>query len=130
MGFREFGKKKEYIYGFVPYSGLTWADDYFNTGVALDEQIVWIAGSRIVHTTDGGETWTVEYGKYSPHLMREEAKYTPDYKPGEITRMARAGNRIVAVGRYSQILIRNIEDTPTGISPTSWGVLKREQIAE
>lgn len=110
--------------GFImDYNGVfkdwPYSNSWFSTGVSLDEQRVWVAGARIAYSTGGGETWTVEYGKD-----------TPDFRQGWITKMARAGNRIVGVGKYSQILIRNIEDTPTGVSPISWGQVKQLRDAQ
>ena len=103
-----------YMSGWAP--DLNW---WFSTGFILDEQTGWTAGTRILHTTDGGETWTVEYGPYK--------KRTPDWVyHGWIRRMERAGNNLIAVGWHGQILMRSIDDIPTSVRPASWGTVKKE----
>ncbi len=87
---------------------------WFSTGFILDEQTGWIAGTRIMRTEDGGETWTVEYGPGD------------ELNPEWILRMVRVDNRLIAVGWRGRILMREIGGSSTGISPASWGTLKRE----
>ena len=105
----EYSRHTHYMSGWAPE--LNW---WFSTGFILDEQTGWIAGTRIMRTEDGGETWTVEYG------------------PGDeldaewILRMVRVDNRLIAVGWHGRILMREIGGSSTGISPTSWGEVKRE----
>ena len=71
----------------------------------LDERTGWVAGDRILHTTDGGRNWV------------EEAVFSQGLGPF-LTRMDRAGNRLVVVGHQGQIWSRQIVKTPTAIEAT------------
>ena len=78
-----------------------------NTGVFLNEYTGWLAGERILHTMDGGGSWTVE----------DENSYW-------LTRMIQAGNRLIAVGHEGEVAIREISGFPTAVRATSWGEVK------
>ena len=102
-------------YGFLPkHSGLgllnyALADIWFS-----DPLTGWALGDRILHTTDGGESWI------------EERPY-PEEEAGIswMTKVARAGDRLVAVGGNGKIMIRTLPGH-TNTSPTSWGKVKDE----
>ena len=106
-----------YMSGWAP--SLNW---WFSAGFILDEQTGWIAGTRILHTTDGGETWNLEYGPIDSDERVDVYNW--------ITRMTRVGNRIMAVGWHGIILMRHIEDTPTSIRSVTWGQIKKEMAGE
>ena len=72
----------------------------------LDEKTGWVAGDRILHTTDGGRNWV------------EEAVFSEGLGP-YLTRMDRAGNRLIVVGHQGQIWSRQIEKIPTAVEQTA-----------
>ena len=80
----------------------------FFTGVRLDDQTGWVAGNRIAHTADGGDSWMIESGVG---------------ELGTVFRMEKAGNRLVAVGVTGLILIRDLPGA-SGVFPASWGEVK------
>ena len=74
-----------------------------------DPQTGWAVGDRILHTIDGGETWI------------DEVAISDDLY---LTKIVKAGNRLVAVGLWGNILIRNLPGS-TAVTPTSWGRVKQ-----
>lgn len=70
----------------------------------------WAVGDRILRTTDGGETWI------------EEFAISEDFY---LTKIVKAGNRLISVGLWGNILVRNLPESTT-VESTSWGTLKRK----
>ena len=89
-------------------SELNWE---LNTGAFLDEQTFWIAGDRILHTKNGGNTWIIELDA----TVFEEDHW--------ITRMVNTGSRLMAVGLRGEVMIRDI-GLQTSVRSVSWGELK------
>ena len=87
------------------YGEFNWG---FLSGVLLDSHTGWMAGDRIAHTQDGGDSWIIE-SEIGEHDM--------------VFRMEKAGNRLVAVGANGLILVRDLPGS-TSVFPASWGEVK------
>ena len=105
------GPGSQYNSGFFPGSRYSeynerlfvFADIWFS-----DPLTGWVVGDRILHTSDGGETWIEEYNVLGDQWL---------------TSIGRAGNRLVVVGGNGEILIRSLSGETVARS-SSWGQVK------
>ena len=100
--------------GYWGYSGRWLSANYVINGLFfLDENTGWSAGDRILHTTDGGRNWV-------------EEEVFGDGSGPFLTRMDRAGNRLIVVGQGGRIMSRQIEEVETAVETVEQRPMKFE----